>query len=66
MLHHVGLSWIIEANQQLKLHIREHNTYWITDGPWYNTSICTKLYETVFENLLEIQELIDIILYALF
>ena len=23
---------------------------WITDGSWYNTSICTKLYGTVFVN----------------
>ena len=27
----------------------KHNPYWLTNGPWYNTSICTKLHRTVFE-----------------
>ena len=32
VLHHVGLSWIIETNQLLELDIYKHNPYWITDG----------------------------------
>ena len=29
--------------------IGEKNPYWITCGPWYNTYICEKWLETVFE-----------------
>ena len=50
MLHHVGMSYIIETDQQFKYYIDKHNPYWITGGPWYNTSICKKLHVTVFEN----------------
>ena len=25
------------------------NSYWLTGGPWYNTSICKKLYGKLFE-----------------
>ena len=52
VLQNVGLSWIIETNQQLEYDIYEHNPYWITYGPWYNTYICKKLHGTVFENIL--------------
>ena len=38
----------------------KYNTYWITGGPWYNTSI-KKNMEQRLKNLLEIQELTDII-----
>ena len=48
---HVGLSWIIETNQQLEYDIYKHNPNWITDGPWYNTYICTKFHGTVLENI---------------
>ena len=43
------LSWIFETNQQLEYDIDKHNPDWITYGPWYTTSICTKLHRTVFE-----------------
>ena len=49
MLHHVGMLWKIETNQQLKYDIYKHNPDWITRGPWYNTSICKKIHGTVFE-----------------
>ena len=49
LLHYVGISWIIETNQQLEYDIDKHNPYLITDDTWYNTSICTKLHGTVFE-----------------
>ena len=42
-----------------------HILYWLTNGPCYNTTICAKLYGTVFKNILEIQELADIILCVL-
>ena len=51
MLHHVGMSWIIETNQQLEYDIGKHNLDWITGGPWYNTSICTKLHGILFKNI---------------
>ena len=51
MLHHVGISWIIETNQQLEYGIDKHNPYWITGVPWYNIYICKKLHGTVFENI---------------
>ena len=51
VLQHVGLSWIIETNQQLEYDIHKHNPNWITDGPWYNTYICTKFHGTVLENI---------------
>ena len=65
VLHHVVMSWIIETNQQWKYDIEKHNPDWITYGTWYNTYICTKLYETAFENVLDMQALIDIILCVL-
>ena len=49
VLHHVGMSWIFETPEQLKQNMDKHNPYWITSGPWYNTSIYKKLHGTVFE-----------------
>ena len=49
VLHHVVMSWIIETNQQLEYDIDKHNPDCITDGPWYNRYICTKLHGTVLE-----------------
>ena len=40
LLHHVGMSQIMETHEQLKYDIYEHNQDWLTGGPWYNTSIC--------------------------
>ena len=40
LLHHVGMSWIIETHKQLKYDTKKQNLDWITGGPWYNTSIC--------------------------
>ena len=49
ILHRVGMSFIFETNQQLQYDTDKHKLDWITDGPWYNTSICTKFHGTVFE-----------------
>ena len=35
--------------KKLGYDIDKHNPDFITDGPWYNTSICKKLHGTVFE-----------------
>ena len=50
VLHHVGMSWVIGTNQQSEYDIEKLNLYWITDSPWYNTLICTKIHGTVSEN----------------
>ena len=49
VLHHVGLSWIIETNQQWEYDIDEHSSNFLTNGHWYNIYISTKLYGTVFD-----------------
>ena len=33
LLHHVGMSWIIEKNQQLEYEIDKHDPDLITGGP---------------------------------
>ena len=40
LLHHVGISWIIETDEQLKYDKDKHNPYWITGGTCHNTTIC--------------------------
>ena len=39
ILHHVGVLWIIEYNEQLHYDKYKHNSDWMKGGPWYNTSI---------------------------
>ena len=48
MLHHIGMIWIIETHEQLQYYMDIHNSYWMTGGPWYNTSIHKKLHGNVF------------------
>ena len=48
LLHHIGMSWIIETHEKFKYDMGKNNPDWITCGPWYNTFIC-KIYESVFE-----------------
>ena len=48
VFNHVDLSWIISSNKQMKYETEENNPDWLNKGPWYNTAICSKLYETVF------------------
>ena len=41
ILHHVGMSWIICSNKEMKYEIDEINHQdWLNKGPWYNTAIC--------------------------
>ena len=52
ILYHVGLSWIICSNEELKYEIDEINhPDWLNKVPWYNTSICSRLHESLFEDL---------------
>ena len=61
MLHHVGMIWIIENHEQLQYDMDIQNSYWMTGGPCYNTSIFKKLHGNCLRDLLSIQELTDII-----
>ena len=45
LLHHVGMSWIIETHEQLKYDIDKHNPYCMTGCPWYNKYICKNYME---------------------
>ena len=50
ILHHVGLSWIISSNEEMKYEIDKNNHQdWLNKVPWYNTSICLKLHGIMFE-----------------
>ena len=47
------LSCIISSNNQMKYDIKENNRPdWLNKGPWYNTSICSKLHGTVFDDFI--------------
>ena len=52
MLHHVGMIWIIENHEDLKYDMEIQNSYYITGGPWYNTSIWKKLHGKLFESFI--------------
>ena len=52
MLHHVGMLWIIETHEQLHYDMEDQNSECMTGGPWYNTSICKKLQENLFEGFI--------------
>ena len=45
ILHHVGILWIICSNKETKYEIDEiSHRYWLNKGPWYNTSIYSRLH----------------------
>ena len=52
LLHHVGMSWIIETHEQLKYDTDKNNSNWMTGGTWYSTSIYKKLHGIVFEEFI--------------
>ena len=53
ILHHVGMSWIISSNKEMKYDMNENNHQdWLKKGPWYNTSICLKLHGSMFEGFI--------------
>ena len=53
VLHHVGMSWIIEIDKHLEYYMYKHDSDWITGSPWYNTYICNNCMENCLKNLLE-------------
>ena len=53
ILNHVGMSWIISSNKEMKYEIDENNHQdWLNKGPWYNTSICLKFHGSMFEGFI--------------
>ena len=52
MSHHFDMLWIIENHEQFKYDMDIKNLDWLTGGPWYNTSICKKLYGKLFEGFI--------------
>ena len=53
ILHHVGMSWIICSNKEMKYEVDEINhLYWLNKFPWYNTDICSKLHGKLFEDFI--------------
>ena len=52
VLHHVGMSWIIETNKTFEYDMGKHHSDWITGVTWYNTFICKKYMEKCLMNLL--------------
>ena len=49
-LHHVGMSWIISSNKEMKYEIGEHNNQdCFNICPWYNAYIFLKLHGIMFE-----------------
>ena len=65
VLHHVGLSCILETNQKLEYDIYEHNKDWLTNGTWYTHIPVQNYMEKCLKNILEMQKLKYIILYVL-
>ena len=50
ILHHLGMSWIICSNDEIKYEINEINHQdWVNKVPWYNISICSRLHGSLFE-----------------
>ena len=51
ILHHVGISWIICSNEEIKYDIDKSNhPNWLNKVPCYNTDICSKLHGKLFED----------------
>ena len=53
ILHHVGMSWIICSNKEMKYEIDKSNhPYWLNKGLWYKTAICSRLPRNLFEDFI--------------
>ena len=50
ILHHVGMSWIIRSNEEMKYEIDESdNQDWLNKGTWYITAIYSRFHGILFE-----------------
>ena len=63
MLHHVGMSWMISSKEEMDYDnfTNIKNLGWFDTSPWNNKNICSKLYGTTFEGLLNRLEKTDTI-----
>ena len=53
ILHHVGMSWIISSNDEIKYEIDKSNHQnRLNKGNWYNTDICSRLNGSLFEDFI--------------
>ena len=53
IVHHVGMSWIIRSNRETEYEIGKINHQdWLNKDPWYNTSICSRLHGSLFEDFI--------------
>ena len=53
ILYHVGMSWIISSNDEMKYEMGQNNNqYWLNKGPWYNKAICSRLHGSLFEDFI--------------
>ena len=53
ILRHVGMSWIISSNKEMKYEMDKNNHQgWLNKGPWYNTSIYLKSHGSMFEDFI--------------
>ena len=54
IVHHVDMSCIISSNDEIKYEIDKINDQdWLNKGPWYNTSIYSKLHVSLFEGFIK-------------
>ena len=47
---HVCLSCIIKPNQKIGIDFQLHYPYWVINGPWYNTVMCSQLHALLFSD----------------
>ena len=53
ILHHVGMSWTIGSNKEMKYDMDENNHQdWLNKGPWYNSPIFFKLHGSSFKDFI--------------
>ena len=53
ILHHVGMSWIISSNDEMKYEIYKSNHQDLLNKcTWYNKSICSRLHGILFEHFI--------------
>ena len=50
VFQNVGLSCIIQSNQELSFYFQHHCPSWILNGPWYNTTIFSLLHGSSFKD----------------
>ena len=49
MFHNVGIYLLIKSKEKSGYNFDLECTYWIEEGTWYNTKICTDLSGTDFD-----------------